>query len=165
MDRETETLQLDTRCRLELSRVIPAALWLPYIYPLGKLNQTCKVSVGAALIGLVVVAQGIVTHVTDVKPLVTVATYLDDATGFEVYQEVRGAQFPSHPSRRDLAPASESVCAYVCACVCVCVCACVCVHVCVCVCVCVSMYVGGTPLGICVCLGGGRETRSMCASI
>ena len=35
-------------------------------------------------------AQGIVTQVTDVKPLMTVATYLDDATGYEVYQEVIG---------------------------------------------------------------------------
>ena len=38
----------------------------------------------------VVLAQGIVTQVTDVKPLMTVATYLDDATGYEVYQEVIG---------------------------------------------------------------------------
>ena len=34
--------------------------------------------------------QGICTQVTDVKPLMTVATYLDDATGYEVYQEVLG---------------------------------------------------------------------------
>jgi hypothetical protein len=38
-------------------------------------------------------AQGIVTQVTDVKPLLTVATYLDDASGYEVYQEVTGRQF------------------------------------------------------------------------
>ncbi len=31
------------------------------------------------------------TQVTDVKPLLTVATYLDDASGFEVYQEITGA--------------------------------------------------------------------------
>lgn len=37
--------------------------------------------------------QGIVTQVTDVKPLLTVATYLDDASGYEVYQEVTGRQF------------------------------------------------------------------------
>ena len=35
--------------------------------------------------------QGIVTQVTDVKPLLTVATYLDGASGFEVYQEITGA--------------------------------------------------------------------------
>lgn len=39
-------------------------------------------------------AQGIVTQVTDVKPLLTVATYLDDASGFEVYQEITGAPHP-----------------------------------------------------------------------
>ena len=34
--------------------------------------------------------QGIVTHVTDVKPLIKVATYLDEESGVEVYQEVTG---------------------------------------------------------------------------
>lgn len=33
------------------------------------------------------------TQVTDVKPLLTVATYLDDASGFEVYQEITGKTF------------------------------------------------------------------------
>ena len=33
--------------------------------------------------------QGIVTHVTDVKPLVEVVTYTDQENGNEVYQEVR----------------------------------------------------------------------------
>ena len=35
--------------------------------------------------------QGIVTHMTDVKPLITVATYVEDDTGIEVYQPVIGA--------------------------------------------------------------------------
>ena len=34
------------------------------------------------------------TQVTDVKPQMTVATYLDDATGYEVYQEVIGTSLP-----------------------------------------------------------------------
>ena len=34
--------------------------------------------------------QGIITHMTDVKPLISVATYVDDDTGFEVYQPVTG---------------------------------------------------------------------------
>ena len=34
--------------------------------------------------------QGMVTHVTDVKPLASVLTYLDTDTNTEVYQEVRG---------------------------------------------------------------------------
>ena len=37
------------------------------------------------------VTQGIVTNATDVKPLLTVATYLDTTTGIEVYQEITGA--------------------------------------------------------------------------
>lgn len=31
-------------------------------------------------------------QVSDVRPLLTVATYLDDQTGFEIYQEVSAAQ-------------------------------------------------------------------------
>jgi hypothetical protein len=34
-----------------------------------------------------------VTNATDVKPLLTVATYLDTNTGIEVYQEVTGALY------------------------------------------------------------------------
>ena len=30
---------------------------------------------------------------SDVRPLLTVATYLDDQTGFEIYQEVTGKSF------------------------------------------------------------------------
>ena len=38
--------------------------------------------------------QGIVTNATDVKPMLTVATYLDAASGLEVYQEVTGDAAP-----------------------------------------------------------------------
>lgn len=38
-------------------------------------------------------SQGIVTHVTDVKPLVSVVAYTDPESGFEVYQEVTGRTF------------------------------------------------------------------------
>lgn len=34
--------------------------------------------------------QGIVTHVTDVKPLASVITYTDEDSGSELYQEVLG---------------------------------------------------------------------------
>ena len=40
--------------------------------------------------------QGIITQMTDVKPLITVATYLDDESGFEIYQEVPGASTSWH---------------------------------------------------------------------
>ena len=33
------------------------------------------------------------TNTTDVKPLITVATYLHDASGCEVYQEITGRTF------------------------------------------------------------------------
>ena len=46
-------------------------------------------SVGAPHIGSLVTVRGIVTHATDVKPLITVATYLDDASGIEVRGETR----------------------------------------------------------------------------
>ena len=39
------------------------------------------------------IKQGIVTNTTDVKPLITVATYLHDASGCEVYQEITGRSF------------------------------------------------------------------------
>ena len=37
--------------------------------------------------------QGVVTHCTDVKPLVAVATYLDIKSGVEIFQEVHGQHF------------------------------------------------------------------------
>ena len=35
--------------------------------------------------------QGICTHVSDVKPNIVVATYIDQDTSFEVYQQITGA--------------------------------------------------------------------------
>lgn len=46
------------------------------------------------LISIAFNLQGIVTHVTDVKPLIKVATYLDEESGVEVYQEVTGVRPP-----------------------------------------------------------------------
>lgn len=39
------------------------------------------------------VYQGIVTQATDVKPLIQVATYIEEQTGFHHYQEVAGRTF------------------------------------------------------------------------
>ncbi|KIZ01252.1 Protein PROLIFERA [Monoraphidium neglectum] len=50
-------------------------------------------SVNAALIGKLVRVKGIVTQVTDVKPLASVITYTDDDGGGELYQEVLGRTF------------------------------------------------------------------------
>ena len=57
-------------------------------------------------------AQGTVTNVTDVKPLLTVATYLDQKEATEAYQEVAGAQpsfatSPGHAPDRSLATAAS----------------------------------------------------------
>lgn len=46
--------------------------------------------VGAANVGKLVSIKGIVTRVTDVKPLISVATYTCDSCGFEIYQQVTG---------------------------------------------------------------------------
>lgn len=48
-------------------------------------------NVGPVVIRSIDALQGIVTNATDVKPLLTVATYLDNISGLEVYQEVVGA--------------------------------------------------------------------------
>lgn len=45
--------------------------------------------------------QGIVTQVTDVKPLLTVATYLDKNEATEAYQEVSGASITSSRFRME----------------------------------------------------------------
>jgi DNA replicative helicase MCM subunit Mcm2 (Cdc46/Mcm family) len=47
----------------------------------------------ASSIGRLVTVTGIVTRVTEVKPLVVVATYTCDECGFELYQPVGGGQF------------------------------------------------------------------------
>ncbi|KAK9837164.1 hypothetical protein WJX81_007375, partial [Elliptochloris bilobata] len=70
---------------------LPAELMRRYevvIRPRQKQKAIKLREVSAEHIGKLVRVQGIVTQVTDVKPLLTVATYLDDASGFEVYQEV-----------------------------------------------------------------------------
>ncbi|KAK9828231.1 hypothetical protein WJX74_004646 [Apatococcus lobatus] len=57
-------------------------------------------AVSALHVGHLVTIKGIVTHVTDVKPLIKVATYLDEDSGVEVYQEVTGREFqPLEPSK------------------------------------------------------------------
>ncbi|KAF6263445.1 minichromosome maintenance protein 7 [Scenedesmus sp. NREL 46B-D3] len=49
--------------------------------------------VAAQHIGKLVRVRGMVTHVTDVKPLASVLTYLDEDSNTEVYQEVAGRSF------------------------------------------------------------------------
>lgn len=52
--------------------------------------------------------QGVVTHCTDVKPMVAVATYLDINSGIEMFQEVAGPLFtPVDKGIKDLNPRGE----------------------------------------------------------
>lgn len=50
--------------------------------------------------------QGIVTNATDVKPMLTVATYLDTTTGIEVYQEITGEDKPPQVSCCNMTPST-----------------------------------------------------------
>eukprot|EP00884_Botryococcus_braunii_P012595 jgi/Botrbrau1/21336/Bobra.0184s0046.1 len=63
------------------------------IHPPAKMKALKMREVTARHIGKLVTVRGIVTHVTDVKPLLTVATYLDESTGYEVYQQITGPEF------------------------------------------------------------------------
>ncbi|KAK9798943.1 hypothetical protein WJX73_006235 [Symbiochloris irregularis] len=75
---------------------IPAELlrrYLVVVKPQSK-SATLKLrEIGARHVGQLVSVKGIVTHITDVKPMMTVATYLDDSSATEVYQEVVGREF------------------------------------------------------------------------
>ncbi|GBG59606.1 hypothetical protein CBR_g49870 [Chara braunii] len=63
------------------------------IKPLTSAKPRSLREVKAADIGHLVCIKGIVTRVTDVKPLMSVATYTCDICGFEIYQEVTGRTF------------------------------------------------------------------------
>lgn len=63
-------------------------------------------SISAPQIGSLVSFNGIVTQVTDVRPLISVATYLDDQSGKEYYQEVGGRSF--YPMLRAEEPAAAT---------------------------------------------------------
>ena len=64
-----------------------------HIKPLTKVKPLALRQVKASNIGEYVRIQGIVTRVTDVKPLMTVATYACDGCGNEIYQEVPTKSF------------------------------------------------------------------------
>ena len=62
----------------------------------GKVGEETKTTIrecGADEIGGMVTFSGVVTRVSDVKPLIQVATYTCDVCGFEIYQEVTGRSF------------------------------------------------------------------------
>ena len=75
---------------------LPAVLTRRYevrFTPRAKAGVEALRNVGGKQIGALVTVRGIVTRVTDVKPLMGVATYTCDDCGFEVYQEITGRNF------------------------------------------------------------------------
>lgn len=74
----------------------PPALMRRYevqIVPRVKMTPRSLREVKATDIGSLVKIRGIVTRVSAVKPIVTIATYTCDACGYEIYQEVKSKQF------------------------------------------------------------------------
>eukprot|EP00889_Picochlorum_renovo_P002261 jgi/Picre1/29291/NNA_004683.t1 len=72
---------------------IPASLKRRYevlIIPRTHMERMKMRAISSPQIGGLVTFRGIVTQVTDVRPLMTVATYLNDEDGKEYFQEVNG---------------------------------------------------------------------------
>lgn len=81
---------------VDASKVFPAELMRRYEVHLrprtgGKVVAIREV--GARQIGRLVQVRGMITRVTDVKPLMSVATYTCDVCGFEIYQQVKARKF------------------------------------------------------------------------
>ena len=77
-------------------QTLPAALRRRYdvmFKPSSKVTPVALREVRAEHIGKLVTVKGIVTRVTDVRPLMIVAAYTCEECGFEVYQEVTGQTF------------------------------------------------------------------------
>lgn len=75
---------------------IPASLKRRYevlIIPRTHMERMKMRAISSPQIGGLVTFRGIVTQVTDVRPLMTVATYLNDEDGKEYFQEVNGKSF------------------------------------------------------------------------
>ena len=84
--------------RRDPNNAIPSSLTRRYdvlILPRTKSHPISMRDISAPGIGSLVSFKGIITQVTDVRPAVAVATYLDDNTGKEFFQEVGGRSF--HP--------------------------------------------------------------------
>ena len=74
----------------------PPALMRRYeiqVVPRIKMTSRSLRQVKATDIGCLVKIRGIVTRVSAVKPIVTIATYTCDACGYEIYQEIKSKQF------------------------------------------------------------------------
>ncbi|CAH9053695.1 unnamed protein product [Cuscuta epithymum] len=80
----------DTRQKMppEIKRIFEV-----YITSTSKVRPLTIREVRASYIGQLVNISGIVTHCSDVKPLMQVAVYTCEECGFEIYQEVTARQF------------------------------------------------------------------------
>lgn len=95
-NQELMSSQMEVDGNRDPQQALPPSLTRRYevlIQPRSKMPQRRLRDIGAEKIGHLVKLTGIVTQVTDVRPMVAVATYLDDSTGKEVYQEVTGRSF------------------------------------------------------------------------
>lgn len=80
----------------DANNVVPASLTRRYdvlINPRSRNKALPLRAISASNVGALVSFRGIITQVTDVKPLVAVATYLDDQSGKEYYQEIGSRSF------------------------------------------------------------------------
>lgn len=78
------------------SHHLPAALMRRFevqLHPRTDVKPLRMRQVQSDVMGSLVTVRGIVTNATDVKPLLTVATYLDSTSGLEVYQDIVGRTF------------------------------------------------------------------------
>ena len=90
MEVDGRTAAPDARMRL------PPALLRRYdvvVRPRTDREPLALRGVGASHVGRLVSFRGVVTQIGDVRPLLRIATYLDDETGLEFYQEVTGRTF------------------------------------------------------------------------
>eukprot|EP00941_MAST-03F_sp_MAST-3F-sp1_P004823 g4823.t1 len=81
---------------IDASKVFPPELMRRYevhICPRSAKPEVSIREIGASQIGRLVKVRGMITRVTDVKPLMSVATYTCDVCGFEIYQQVKARRF------------------------------------------------------------------------
>lgn len=88
--------ELNNEAVVDPRRHIPAQLTRRYevrLIPRKKQDLLKVRSIGASHIGGLVTVQGIVTRVTDVRPLMRVATYICEVCGNETYQVINRRQY------------------------------------------------------------------------
>ncbi|KAG3159437.1 DNA replication licensing factor [Phytophthora cactorum] len=94
--RQTEDGENQTASNANAATIFPLALMRRFevhLIPGVKFKAVPIRDVKAAKVGALVRIKGMVTRVSTVKPLLTVATYTCEACAYEVYQEVKARQF------------------------------------------------------------------------